>query len=45
MRKIELLIWEDLPKRLENIKKSLENIYDVELTVEFKDVSLDRLYL
>jgi len=35
---------EDLPLRIENIKKSLEEIYGVELSVEFENVSLDRLY-
>jgi len=44
MRRIELLTLEDLPLRIENIKKSLEEIYGVELSVEFENVSLDRLY-
>lgn len=44
MRKIALLSWEELPRRVESIKRSLENIYGVELSVEFEEVPLDRLH-
>ena len=44
MRKIELVSWDNLHERVENIKRSLENIYEVELTVEREYVPLERLY-
>jgi len=44
MRDIEVVSWEDFPQRLENVKRSLENIYGVELGGGFEDVPLDRLY-
>ena len=44
MRKIELVSWRDIPKRVESIRRSMEEIYGVELTVEFKMVPLDCLY-
>ncbi|MEM2111642.1 MAG: ParB N-terminal domain-containing protein [Candidatus Bathyarchaeia archaeon] len=43
MRKIELLTWEDFPKHAENVKKSLEGIYEVELKVEFSEIQLNDL--
>ncbi len=44
MRKIELLGWEELPRRIQNVKGSLEVIYDADLSVQFEDVTLDRLF-
>jgi len=44
MREILLASWEDAPRRVDNVKRSLEIIYGVKLEVDLEDVSLDRLY-
>lgn len=44
MREIDLVSWDDVHQRLDNIKKSFESIYRVELSVEIEDVPLDRLH-
>jgi len=44
MREIELVSWKDVAKRVENIKKSLEDIYEVKLSVEFEKIPLNNLY-
>lgn len=44
MRKIELVSTESLPRRLEDIKKSLEGVYDVSLSLDFKEINLDELH-
>ena len=44
MREIELVSLEDVPRRVENVKRSLEYIYGVELTIEFEEVPHERLY-
>jgi len=44
MRKIELVDAESLPRRLEDIRKSLEGVYDVPLSADFKEINLDELH-
>lgn len=44
MREIELASWQNAHERLEGIKKSLEQIYAVELTYSSMNVPLDKLY-
>jgi ParB-like chromosome segregation protein Spo0J len=44
MREISLASWEDAPRRVNSIKRSLELIYGVKLEVDLEDISLDRLY-
>lgn len=44
MRDIELASWENAPRRVDSIKRSLELIYGVKLEVDFEDVPLYRLY-
>jgi len=44
MRKIELARWEDFPRRVDNIVRSLEIIYSVNLHVDFEEVSVEELY-
>lgn len=44
MREIELASWDDFPRRVDNIVRSLELIYSVKLHVDFEEVSVERLY-
>lgn len=44
MREIVLATWEDAPKRVDNIKRSLETIYEIELEVDCQDVALDNVF-
>jgi hypothetical protein len=44
MRKIELATWESVPKRLDSLKRSLEIIYEKELTTYSYDIPLSRLF-
>jgi len=44
MRKIELVSAESLPRRIEDIKKSLEGVYDVPLSVDFREINLGELH-
>jgi hypothetical protein len=44
MRQIELVSWESLLSHVEKIKISLEDIYEVEMTVKSEQVPLDRLH-
>ena len=44
MRKVELSRWEDVPRRIDSAKRSLEIIYGVKLEVGLMDVPLARLY-
>jgi hypothetical protein len=44
MRKIELADWNDVSKRVENIVKSLEIIYQVKLRVDVQEIPLGRVY-
>ena len=44
MRKVELSRWEDVPRRIDSAKRSLEIIYCVKLEVGLMDVPLARLY-
>jgi len=44
MRKIDLVSAESLPRRIEDIKKSLEGVYDVPLSVDFREINLDELH-
>jgi hypothetical protein len=44
MREIELASWEDFPRRVDNIVRSLEIIYSVKLHVDFEEISVERLY-
>lgn len=44
MRKIELSSWQDIPKRVDNIVRSLEIIYETKLCVDIETISLERLY-
>jgi len=44
VRNIELSTWESVPHKLDSLKKSLENIYEVELDTCSLDISLDSLY-
>jgi len=43
MREIELVDYENLPKRLESIRKSFENIYNVYIQVDLEEIPLTRL--
>ena len=44
MRKVELASLEDVPRRVDSVKRSLEIIYGVRLGLHFEDVSVDRLF-
>jgi len=44
MRNIELASWENVPNRVDSIKRSLEIIYKVRLHHDFDDVPLEQLY-
>ena len=44
MREIDLASWQNVQERLEGIKKSLEQIYDVNLTFSSMNVPIDKLY-
>jgi IMP dehydrogenase len=44
LRKIELASLEDVPSRVDSVKRSLEIIYGVRLGVDFEDVPVDRLF-
>ncbi len=44
MRKIDLLGWEDLPRHIESVKRSFENIYEVELPVKSERIPFEHLY-
>jgi uncharacterized protein (DUF1015 family) len=44
MRNVELSTWESVPRKLDNLKKSLENIYEVKLDACSLDIQLDKLY-
>jgi hypothetical protein len=44
MREIELASWNDFPRRVDNIVRSLEIIYSVKLHVDFEEISVKRLY-
>ena len=44
MRNIELSTWESVPHKLDSLKKSLENIYEVKLDTCSLDIPLDKLY-
>jgi hypothetical protein len=44
MRQIELATWENVPKRVDNIARSLEIIYSVKLHVDFQEISLEQLF-
>lgn len=43
MREIELVDYENLSRRLEDIRKSFEDIYNLPINVDFEELSLDRL--
>jgi hypothetical protein len=44
MREIELATWQSVPKRVDNIARSLEIIYSVKLHVDFEEIPLEQLY-
>jgi hypothetical protein len=44
LRKVELARLEDVPRRVDGVKRSLEIIYGVRLGVHFEDVPVDRLF-
>jgi hypothetical protein len=44
MRQIELASWKDVPKRVDNIVRSLEMIYSVKLSYDLEEIPLERLY-
>jgi len=44
VRNIELSTWESVPHKLNSLKKSLENIYEVKLDTCSLDIPLDKLY-
>jgi len=44
MREIELANWKDLSKRVDNIVRSLEIIYQVKLHVDLEEIPLERTY-
>jgi hypothetical protein len=44
MREIELARWDDFPRRVDNVVRSLEIIYSTKLQVYFCEVSVERLY-
>jgi IMP dehydrogenase len=44
MRKIELVSWKNILSRVENIQKSLEQIYYTSLSFESKKIPLNNLY-
>jgi len=44
LRKVELASLEDVPRRVDSVKRSLEIIYSVRLGVHFEDVPVDRLF-
>ena len=44
MREIELASWKDLSKRVDNIVRSLEIIYQVKLHVDLEEIPLERTY-
>jgi len=44
MRKVELVSAESLPRRLEDVRKSLEGVYDVPLSVDFREINLNELH-
>lgn len=44
MRKVELASLEDVPSRVDSVKRSLEIVYGVRLGVDFEDVSVERLF-
>lgn len=44
MRKIELAGWNDVQRRVDNDKLSLEIVYGVRLEVDLEDVLLDKLF-
>jgi hypothetical protein len=44
LRKVELASLEDVPRRVDGVKRSLEIIYGVRLGVHFEDVPVDRLF-
>lgn len=44
LREIELASWQNVQERLDAIKKSLEEIYDVKLTFSSMNVPIDKLY-
>jgi IMP dehydrogenase len=44
MREVELASWEDLPKRVEGIVRSLEMIYQVKFRVDLRTISFERLF-
>jgi len=44
MRKVELVSAESLPRRLEDVKKSLEGVYDVPLSANFREINLNELH-
>ncbi len=44
MRQIKLLSWQDFPEHLENIKKSLEIVYETNIQVDSGEIAFDQLY-
>jgi hypothetical protein len=44
MREIELASWKDIPRRVDNVVKSLEMIYSVKLHVDLEEVFLERIF-
>ena len=44
LRKVELASLDDVPSRVDSVKRSLEIIYGVRLGVDFEDVPLDGLF-
>jgi hypothetical protein len=44
VRNIELSTWESVPHKLDSLKESLENIYEVKLDTCSLDIPLDKLY-
>lgn len=44
MREIELATCQDVPRRVDNIARSLEIIYSVKLHVDFEEIPLEQLY-
>lgn len=44
MREIVLASWEDLPRRVDNIVRSLEIIYQIKFRVDSEEIPLERVY-
>jgi len=44
VREIKLLGWQDFPDHLENIKKSLEIVYETNIQVDSEEIAFNQLY-